>query len=120
MVAPRKVLASALKNNLPKGWIIEGSGRPLDNVPTTTVKLQQVAVRKLPQAPGARHEIDILATITAPGEDTKIAEDKLDDGLLTFLSALDYLHIKWGECTKVIRDSRLSYDLTITILGMKE
>lgn len=120
MVAPRKVLAAAIKPVLPRGWLLEASGRPLPNVPTTTVKLQQLAVRKLPQAPGARHEIDIRATITAPGEDTKITEDKLDDDLLTFLSALDDLHVKWGECTKVIAESRLGYDVTITILGMKE
>jgi hypothetical protein len=120
MVAPRKVLADALKTALPKGWLIEASGRPVDNVPTTVVKLQQLAVRKLAQAPGARLEIDMRATITAPGEDTKIAEDKLDDELLTFLSGLDELHIKWSECSKVIAESRLGYDVTITILGMKE
>jgi hypothetical protein len=114
------VLATALKPVLPKGWVIEGSSRPVANVPNTIVKLQQLAVRKLAQAPAARHEIDIRATITAPGEDTKITEDRLDDDLLTFLTALDDLHVKYGEATKVIAESRLGYDITITVLGMKE
>jgi hypothetical protein len=30
------------------------------------------------------------------------------------------LHVKYGEATKVIAESRLGYDITITVLGMKE
>jgi len=120
MPAPRKLLGASLKPVLPRGWIIEGSGRVVANVPTTIVRLQQLAVRKLAQAPAGKHEIDIRATITAPGEDTKISEDKLDDDLLEFIIALESLHVRWSECTKVIADGRLGYDITLTILGSKE
>jgi len=117
---PRKVLEAALKPLLPKTWRLEGSGRPVDNVPATVVKLQQLAVRKLPQAPFALHEIDVRATITAPGEQTQTVEDKLDRDLLTFVTALDDARILWAEATKVIAESRLGYDITITITGKKD
>lgn len=117
---PRKVLASALERLLPRGWRLADSGRVVDNVPNTTVRLQQLAVRKLAEAPRGFHEIDVRATITAPGEHTQAAEDRLDRDLLQFILALEENKTKWTEATKVIADGRLGYDITLTILGSKE
>jgi hypothetical protein len=117
---PLKALTDGLKPYLPRGWLIEGSARPVDNVPTTVVKLQQLAVRKLTAAPLGALEIDMRATITAPGEHTQTVENKLDRDLLAFLNALNTHRVKWDEATKVIADSRLGYDITLTILALKE
>jgi hypothetical protein len=40
--------------------------------------------------------------------------------LLAFLNALNTHRVKWDEATKVIADSRLGYDITLTILALKE
>lgn len=117
MATPVKTLAASLKPLAPRGWFIEGSGRPTANVPTVVVKLQQLRVRKLPQAPVAKLEVDIRATITVPGDVTEVVEQKLDDQLIEFLFALSSLNCKYGEAEKVIAEGRLGYDLTINVLA---
>ncbi len=120
--APRLELAAQLKPLLPKTWTIVANARSVDSVPNTTVQIRLLEVSKLPQAPIALHQLSYRLTITAPGEVNQAVENRLDDDLITFLTALDTARIRWDTATKVeVGDMRrLGYDVTITATGNKK
>lgn len=119
---PRLELAATLRPLLPKTWNIVPNARSIDNVPTTVVQIRLLEVTKLRQAPGSRHELSYRITISAPGESNQSVENRLDDDLITFLTALDTARILWSTATKVEvgEMKRLGYDITITATGKKK
>lgn len=119
---PRLELAAKLRPLLPKGWSIVDNARKVDSVPTTIVQIRLLEVAKLPQAPGARHQLTYRVTISAPGESTQAVENRLDDDLITFLTALDTAKILWSTATKVEVGElkRIGYDITLTATGKKK
>jgi hypothetical protein len=119
---PRLELKAKLAPLLPKTWRVVDNARSIDSVPHTVVQIRLLEVSKLPQAPGARHLLSYRLTITAPGESNQAAENRLDDDLLTFLTALDAAHIRWDTASKVeVGDMRrIGYDITITATGNKK
>lgn len=119
---PRLELKAKLTPLLPKTWQVVDNARSIDNVPTTVVQIRLLEVSKLPQAIAAKHQLTYRVTITAPGELNQTAENRLDDDLITFLSALDAAHIMWGTATKVEVGEmrRLGYDVDITATGNRK
>lgn len=117
---PRKALANALKPLIPRTWYIKPSHGTVDDVNKTVVKLKQLKIARLPEAPIGKHTISFVVTISAPNQNTQAAEDKLDDDVNALIHALDVNGFDWKEATKVIDDNRLAYDITLNLISEKE
>lgn len=116
---PRKELAALLKPILPRTWYIRDSMGTTDDVNRTIVKLKQMTIERLPQAPQGKHLIGFVVTISAPNANTQAAEDKLDDQVNALIHAVDSLGIEWKTATKVIDENRLAYDITLNLISTK-
>lgn len=117
---PRKALAAALKPLLPRTWYIVDNQGTVDDVNRTVVRLKQLGITRLPQAPIGAHSVRFVITITAPNVSTQAAEDKLDDQVDDLIHALDGLNVEWTDATKVIAGDRLAYDINLTITSTKK
>jgi len=119
---PRKVLAEDLAPLLPKTWQIVDTGRSVDLTRKTVVRLKQLRITRLPEAPTAAHAIEFVATIRVPEQSTQAAEDKLDDQVNALLHALDDTEtVSWTLAEKVkLDENALGYDITLTLVSEKE
>ncbi len=124
---PRKIIADALRPLLPrgrKGWKVEASSRNLDVLDVPIVQIKQRRLERNTVAPTKVWDCELVVTVWAPQTTTEAAEDALDDDLLPrLIGALEQIDgVLWDEATKVRSDddSRLGYDIRITIPLVKE
>ncbi len=124
---PRKVLAEALKPLLPKRprrWHVEPSSRPVDVVGVPVIQIKQQGLNRDTIAPVSVWDCRLVLTLWAPQSTTEAAEDALDDDYLpALLKALETIDgVLWETADKVRSEdeSRLGYDIRITIPLVKE
>ncbi len=119
---PRQVLSGFLAPLLPENWKIVASERNIDTVDTTTVRLQQMFIRRAPGAPFGLHAIEFVATVASHYRDLEKAEDDLDDAMLAFTHALDeHPDIIFDEARKILSpESLMAYEVTLTLISQKD
>jgi hypothetical protein len=115
---PRIELAEKLAPTLPAAWRVITLVGEADNADTTTLRLSQLTLRRIPKAPRSRSvEVVFEAVLTVPNESVAHAEDRLDDELVEWLVAVTALGLTWSEFTKTqTGEGRLGYrgELTMT------
>lgn len=121
---PRADLADTLKPTLPSTWRLIDHVADADNAEQTTLRLTQLTLRRVPQAPRSRAvEVVFEAVLTVAGEDMAGAEDRLDDELLEWLVVVTRLGLTWTDFTKTkTSEGRLGYrgELSTSALNTRE
>lgn len=118
---PRKQLAEALAERLPKTWRIVPGWHTFDPTGKTTVVIKQGVVSRTPAAPIGIRTIEFTLTLMSRYTSVEQAEDDLDARLAELLAALDSMGIKWSTATPVSVDEKyLGYDIAAEINTKKE
>lgn len=96
--------------------------RELDVIDRPTFVIRSRTIARAPQAPTSHRLVGVMGSLVSPHADLDKAQDQLDD---LVDAVLDHLHTvpltMPGEATSAgWTDSRLAFDIPITILAKKE
>lgn len=114
--SPRVDLEAALRPLLPSSWRVITRLGDADNADTTTLRLSQLTLRRIPAAPRSRSvEVVYLVELTVPSESLEHAEDQLDAEVASWLVAMTDKGLSWSDFTKTqTAEGRLGYRGEIT------
>jgi hypothetical protein len=121
-VSVRDWLDAALVPLLPSGWRVIKNQRMPETLSQTTVIIKHLAIKKLADAPANHLSNEVTLTIVDHHTDQDLAENTLDEAVLTLVTALDSLpSLMFTGAKKVFAsDLYLGWDIELTIYSRKD
>lgn len=94
--------------------------REIDLPSTPTFIIRSKTIARSAEAPLSHRDIGLLGSLVSPHADLDKAQDQLDDLVDAVLDHLDTFCRHGDATTAAWNDSRLAFDIPITILASKE
>jgi hypothetical protein len=102
------------------GVRVVATERELDVIDRPTFVIRSKSIARSPEAPISHRDIGLLGSLISPHVNLDIAQDQLDDLVDAVLDHLDTFCRHGDATTAAWNDSRLAFDIPITILASKE
>lgn len=118
--ALRKLIASGLKTELGRNWIIFPALPPVNAITKPTIVFQRQSLIKTPEAPQAYFTGTYALIVISNKSVAETSEDYLDSLLDPVLEALEDLGFPWQTADRQVwNDTNPAYKVTLTALSKR-